>query len=138
MIKNTSNFTWVITSNGDINIWWFKQIFPLVILMFGLLGNTFVILILNMKKYTRTSISTIYYMKALAWTDNFVMFMLFIRWLHKMPNSPLEHNTYFCVLYLFSVNLGLGMSTWTLTFMNADRYMCIRSLSSQIKNIVFY
>ena len=122
---NTSNLTLEVSRNVNGNIWWFKQIFPMVILLFGLFGNTMVILILNTKKYFKTSTSTIYYMKALAWSDNFVMFLLFIRWLHKIPNSLIKHNSHFCVLYFFSMQLGLGMSAWTLMFMNADRYICI-------------
>ena len=123
---NTSNLTSEISRNVNGNIWWFKQIFPMVILLFGLFGNTMVILILNTKKYVKTSTSTIYYMKALALSDNFVIFLLFIRWLNKIPNSPIKHNSYFCVLYFFSVRLGLGMSAWTVMFMSADRYICIR------------
>ena len=104
--------------------WWFGQVVPIVILVFGVIGNFCTTVVLKHPKYGK--ISTFYYMKALAWSDNFVMILLFVRWLSRVPGSPMVRDTTFCVLYFFSVRFGFGMSAWTLMFMTVDRYISVK------------
>lgn len=97
----------------------FRILSPIIMVPFGLLGNTMILFILMQKRYTR--VSTFYYMKALAVSDNIVMAMFFVRWLNKLPNSVIEHDKWFCMFYFFFIRLGFGISAWTLLLMSLDR-----------------
>lgn len=98
---------------------WFRHIVPMIIIPLGLIGNTLIIIILSKSAYV--NVSTFYYMRGLAFSDNFVMIMFFIRWLNYLPNSPLHRDKWFCMFYFICIRIGLGSSAWILLMMSFDR-----------------
>ena len=117
--SNTSNTSFEPTDIDNDSGFWFRQITPILIVPFGLLGNTMIILVLIQHRYS--NISTFYYMKALACCDNLVMLMFGVRWLNYLPSSPVVHDRWFCAFYFFFIRLGFGVSTWVLLLMSFDR-----------------
>ena len=102
----------------------FRQIFPILIFVFGAIGNTLTVLVLRKKAYT--GISTCYYMKALAISDNFVMVMLLFRWIDNLPGDTIVHGDMFCKLYFFFVRLGFSTSAWCIMAITIDRFIVVR------------
>ena len=124
---NTSRFN-VTSDDGILTIdelapFWFKHILPIIIVFFGLIGNTLTALVLNMKKYRTTS--TCFYMKTLALSDNSLMILFFIRWLNQLPNVSINQN-HFCIIYFLAKRVTLGVSAWTLMLMTLDKYLSTR------------
>ena len=109
--------------NDDIPFW-FKHLLPVFIIVIGAVGNSLAIAVLSKKRYRR--ISTCYYMLALAYFDNFLMVLFLVRWLNRLPGSPIAHNTAFCIGYFFSIRMGFCMAAWTLVLITFDRFVSIR------------
>ena len=116
------------TSNATHSIdklapYWFNHVLPLIIIIFGLIGNTITLFVLNMKKYAYTS--TCFYMKTLAFSDNTLMILFFIRWLNNIPNIR-NNQDHFCIVYFLFKRVTLGVSVWTLMLMTLDKYLSSR------------
>ena len=126
--KNTTNISFINNTEDHKKITeelpiWFKHVLPMIIIAIGVLGNTIAIVALSKKQYRK--ISTCYYMLALAYSDNFVMILFVVRWINRLPQSPLKHNTTFCIMYFFCIRLGLGLSAWILMLLTFDRFIAI-------------
>ena len=113
-LSNTSS-----TPGPSTDDFWFRQVTPLVIVFFGVIGNTFTILIFSKTKYA--GISTCYYMNTLAVCDQLVMIMLLVRFVNNLPESPFIRDDWFCKLYFALNRVFRDYSAWILLFTSLDR-----------------
>ena len=108
---------------NELAPFWFLHVLPLSIILLGLIGNTITVFVLCKKKYASTS--TCFYMKMLAFSDNTLMILFFIRWLKQLADVDINED-FFCITYFFAKRVTLGASGWILMLMTLDKYLCSR------------
>ena len=109
--------------NDDSAPFWFTHILPILIIIFGLFGNTITAFVLSMKRYAYAS--TCFYMKTLALSDNILLMLFFVRWLNQFQNVNINQD-HFCIMFFFAKRVTLGASAWILMLMTLDKYLSSR------------
>ena len=119
--NNLTTATPILTVNKLAPFWF--NILPIIIIIFGLIGNTITTFVLSMKRYTY--VSTCFYMKTLALSDSILLILFFVRWLSQFQNVNINQD-HFCITFFFAKRVTLGTSTWILMLMTLDKYLSSR------------
>lgn len=119
--NRSSNFSVsMATEQHDDISKYLTQIIPILMVSIGLIGNAFVILILRQKSYSHES--TFSYMRKLAWSDIFVILMVFMKWLDDSVHFTRYHNWSWLGYMISTLQcISIGLSTLILVLMLLDR-----------------
>jgi hypothetical protein len=125
-----------VTETGGVNS--FKDAFeiaiyamtvpiPPILWVIGLFGNVLSYILMNQKKYEKSTACL--YMRSLAVLDCFYIYgRMFLRYLlvmapHLFQNKEVKH--YFCLYYFVSFRMGVFLSPWMLVVMAFDRFFAV-------------